>query len=723
MAPIRIMLLWHMHQPYYKDLVEDRYAMPWARLHTLKDYYGMVAILRDFPSVHMTFNLVPSLVSQIVDYAEDRAIEESYELAFKPAQELTPPEKDTLVEYAFQLNYDHLLSRYPRFLDLFRKSRGSGSEPSAARFSGMQDILDLQVLSQLAWFDELYLANDPVINALAAKQRNYTEEDKLRLRNKEVELCKLTLEEYRQASERGQIEISTSPFYHPILPLLCDTNAGAESSPGLKLPRLRFQHPEDARDQLREAIQFHESIFGKRPTGFWPSEGSVSEEALRLAMEEGFRWTATDEGVLGRSIHTYFNRNADGTVQDGHRLYRPHRLQLEDRSIDLFFRDHQLSDLVGFVYSRMDPDSAAHDLIHRIRTAASSTGGQPAVVSIILDGENAWEYYPGNGREFLRAFYGLLASEPDLEAVTPSEILSAVEPLPLPRLTPGSWINANFNIWIGAEEDNRAWDLLSDARNYFAANSGKPGLAPERVEMARRELWIAEGSDWCWWYGPEHSSPNDEEFDLLYRKHLGSIYSLLGGEAPDELATPIKRPISVGYNILPTALINPEVDGRQTTYFEWLGAGVYTPDYRSAALHESEQCIRDLYYGYNDTAIYLRLDLKPQFAESLSDFEIRVSVSQERIWRVHARIAGSQLKGVELWQDERQLPLPDQPGAAIRAAYRDIFEMALPYAALGLDPQQKISLQVSFWLDHLPVQVLPKEGWLALEMSEDVVGW
>ncbi|MGH9355913.1 MAG: glycoside hydrolase family 57 protein, partial [Terriglobia bacterium] len=588
MPPTRIMLLWHMHQPYYKDLAEDRYAMPWVRLHTLKDYYGMVAMLRDFPSVHMTFNLVPSLVSQISDYAEDRAREESYELAFKPAHELTPPEKDALVNYAFQLNHEHLLNRYNRLSELFCKSRGSGREPRAERLHELQEILDLQVLSQLAWFDEIYLASDPEINSLAGRQRNYTEEDKRQLRAKEIELCKVTLEEYRRAEARGQIEISTTPFYHPILPLLCDTNAGAESSPDITLPRLRFQHPEDARCQLREAVLFHESIFGKRPVGLWPSEGSVSEEALRLAAEEGFRWAATDEGVLGRSTHTYFHHNADGTVHDGNRLYHPHRLQIENHSIDLFFRDHQLSDLIGFVYSRMDPISAAHDLVRRIRSAARTTGEEPAVISIILDGENAWEYYPGNGREFLRAFYGLLASEPDLEAATPSEILRVSQPLPLRRLTPGSWINANFNVWIGAEEDNRAWELLAEARNYFAANAAKPGLAAENVELARRELWIAEGSDWCWWYGPEHSTANDEEFDRLYRKHLGNVYRLLGGEAPDELATPIKRCVSIECNVPPSAPVSPAVDGRPTTYFEWLGAGVYTPDYRSASLHESE---------------------------------------------------------------------------------------------------------------------------------------
>ncbi len=723
MPQTRVMLLWHMHQPFYKDLVEDRYAMPWVRLHCLKDYYGMVAMLRDFPSVHVTFNLVPSLVSQILDYAADRAHEESYELAFKPARDITPPEIEALVGYAFQVNYEHLLCRYPRFKELFEKSTGR-RKPWPERLAGLQEILDLQVLSQLVWFDELYLTGDPQISALAARGRNYNEEDKRILRKKELEIFKVTLEEYASAAARGQIEISTSPFYHPILPLLCDSQVGAESSPGLPLPRRRFRHPEDAQDQLRGAIKLHQEVFGRKPQGLWPSEGSVSEEALRIAAEEGFKWAATDEGVLGRTLHTYFHRYADGTVQDGHHLYQPRRLKLGRQAMDLFFRDHQLSDLIGFVYARMEPVAAAQDLVRRIRSVARSTGDQPAVVSIILDGENAWEYFPRNGREFLRQFYGLLVSEPGLEALTPSEILSSTQPAFLPRLTPGSWINANFNVWIGADEDNHAWDALNDARDYFSEAAGKAKLNPEQAEKARRELWIAEGSDWCWWYGPEHSTSNDEEFDVLYRKHLVNLYRLLGGRPPDELATPIKRPRAVAaYNVQPTALVKPVVDGRETTYFEWLGAGVYAPDYVSAAIHESEHYIKQLYYGYSDTSIYLRLDLNSERAGALDTFQIRVGVNEADPLRTHARIAGSKLRGLEFWRNDQQLDSARGGLVEVRAAYENIFEIAFPYAALGLTPGETTSFQVSFWHDQLPVQVLPKEGWLSLELTEELVTW
>ncbi len=733
------MILWHMHQPYYKDLVEDRYLMPWVRLHTLKDYYGMVAMLREFPSVRVTFNLVPSLISQILDYANDTAREEAYDLAFKPASNLSPSEKEKLVKYAFQINPENLLSRYPRFSELFERSKGGGTEPGVEPISGPQELLDLQVLSQVAWFDEIYLNGDPEIRALVAKQHGYTEEDKIQLRAKEVELCKVTLEEYRAASERGQIEISTSPFYHPILPLLCDTQAGADSTPGLPLPRRRFRHPEDARGQLREAVALCQKTFGRKPAGLWPSEGSVSMESLRIAAEEGFAWAGTDEGVLGRSIHTFFHRNPDGTVQDGARLYAPYRLAAGAGSIALFFRDHPISDLVAFVYSRMDPVAAAHDLLSRIRAAARSSASQSPVVSVILDGENAWEYYPGNGREFLKRFYSLLASEPDIQTMTPSEILGVSEPEPLPNLTPGSWIHANFNVWIGAEEDNRAWDLLSDARDFFSENAGQPGLDPKRVELARQELWIAEGSDWCWWYGPEHSTANDEEFDDLYRKHLSNIYRLLGGEAPDELVIPIKRPRTAGYNIPPTDFISPVVDGRETTYFEWLGAGVYMPDARSGSIHGPGGYIKQLFYGHNDTHIYLRFDLKEEFIAQRRDFQIRVNFAGERQTRLYVSVSSNVLNRVELWQNDKMINTPSGAdpadgsstgssaslltNAPVRAAYQNILELSLEFELLGLDSHHAASTQVSFWVDQLPVQALPREGWLTLEMAEDLLSW
>jgi alpha-amylase/alpha-mannosidase (GH57 family) len=715
-----LMLLWHMHQPFYKDLAEGRYTMPWARLHALKDYFGMVAILRDFPTLHVTFNLVPSLVVQIQDYAQQTALERGYEVAFKPVENLAEDDRRFLLESAFQLNQQNPLNRYPRLRELWEKLRTT-DPTTAARLFSAHDLLDLQVLSQLAWFDEIYLAGDPQIKKLVAQGRGYNEDDKSLLHLKEVEIFQKALDEYRSASERGQIEISTSPFYHPILPLLCDTNIAAESRAGVRLPHRRFQHPEDARDQLRAAIRLHQQVFGSKPRGLWPSEGSVSDEVLRLAAEEGFAWAATDEGVLGRSLRMDFSRRSNGTVEGGSELYRPHVFSSEGRCISIFFRDHQLSDLVGFVYSRMDPQAAAADLHQRIKAAGRSTAAKPAVVSVILDGENAWEYYPANGREFLKSFYGRLASDPELKAVTATEALSVTDPGLLPHVHPGSWISANFDVWIGADEDNRAWDLLAEARDFYAQNSSK--ARGKNAELAQQELWVAEGSDWCWWYGPEHSTANDEEFDLLFRKHLSNLYRMLGGFPADELAQPIKRPRTKALSVPPTGLIQPRIDGVVTSYFEWLGAGLYLPDPRSASMHGAARVWEALYYGFSPEALFLRLDLIEAFAKDHPEFEVRVNVVDNSRIRIHASIGPTGLGGLNLWKDDEPLPAPPDSGGQLQVAFQRIFELRLDYRLLGYEQHQQIRLQVSIWANALPLQVIPQEGWLSLRLTDELISW
>jgi alpha-amylase/alpha-mannosidase (GH57 family) len=715
-----LMLLWHMHQPFYKDLAQDRYTMPWVRLHALKDYFGMVAMLRDFPTLHLTFNMVPSLVAQIQDYARETAVEQAYEVAFKPVQKLTEDDRRFLLESAFQINHENLLNRYPRFRELWDKSRTT-DPATAGRLFSVQDLLDLQVLSQLAWFDEIYLDGDSQIRKLVAQERGYNEDDKSLLRHKEVEIFKRVLNEYRAASERGQIEISTSPFYHPILPLLCDTNIALESHPDLRLPRHHFQHPEDAHDQLQAAISLHQQVFGSKPRGLWPSEGSVSDEVLRLAAEEGFEWAATDEGVLGRSRQMDFGRKSDGTVEGGSELYRPHIFSSQGRRISLFFRDHQLSDLVGFVYSHMDPHAAAADLHQRIKAAGSSTASKPAVVSVILDGENAWEYYPKNGREFLKSFYSRLASDPELKALTASEALKVTDPGLLTHVHPGSWINANFDVWIGADEDNRAWDLLSEARDFYAQNRSK--AEKKNAKLAQQELWIAEGSDWCWWYGPDHSSANDEDFDLLYRTHLSNLYKMLGGLPADELAQPIKRPRTTALNVPPTGLIQPRIDGVVTNYFEWLGAGLYRPDPRFGTMHGATGVWDALYYGFSPQALFLRLDLTPAFLKAHPEFQVRVNVADNCHARIHASIAPTGVVGLNLWKDEQPLPVPQASGDQLQVAFQRIFELRLDFSLLGYDPHQQIRFQVSIWANELPLQVIPQEGWLPLGLTEELVSW
>ncbi len=587
---IRLVLLWHMHQPFYKDMVTGEYRLPWVRLHALKDYYGMVKLLDEFPHVHQNFNLVPSLVTQIQDYVSGQAHDPFFNVVAKPAEELTLSDRQFALRYLFQANPVNLIGRYPRYRELWERYRATSQRPEGPdSYFVTRDYADLQVLSQLAWFDEYFLV-EPDIAALAKKGEDFTVEDQQLVIAREREFLAKVLPAYAEAAKKGSIELSASPYYHPILPLLCDTNVGAQSSPGLNLPTRRFRHPDDASLQIQRALDSHEALFGVRSKGLWPSEGSVSEETLTLAHQQGIHWMATDEGVLGRSLEFNFSRHDGERLQaeGAERLYNIYRYEKHGTRMDLVFRDHHISDLIGFVYSGMAAQEAASHLIQKIKDSAQPVlqKGKDAVVSIILDGENAWEYYPQSGREFLRRFYDGLQRDSQIEPVTISEAIARHKKSDFGRLTrlvPGSWINANLDVWIGAPEDNRSWDLLAEARDYYDRHSHRVSAAQRKI--AWEELLIAEGSDWNWWYGPEHHSDNDRDFDELYRKHLSNVYHALEGIPPEELSTPIISGVVRPSYLPQTAYVRAQVDGLVSGYFEWMGAASFTADQRSMAMH------------------------------------------------------------------------------------------------------------------------------------------
>ena len=732
---IRVCFLWHMHQPFYKDLVSGHYRMPWTRLHALKDYFGMVELLREFPAARATFNLVPSLVAQIEEYAAGVAREAVLELARKPAEALDPQERLAALSSLFEANLENLISRYPRYRQLYDLYRLAGLSPERALpLFSTRDLADLQVLSQLAWFDELYLEADPEIGALLEKSRDYTAADQQLVARKQQELIGRILGAYREAEERGQVELTTSPYYHPILPLVCDTAVAEESHPGIRLPG-RFPHPEDARLQLERAIALHTRVFGRPPRGLWPSEGSVSDEALSLAAELGFRWAASGEGVLARSLGVGFLRDEQRIPACAPSLYGSYDFGAPGgNTLRLFFRDQHLSDLIGFVYSKMDPRQAAADLLERLRhcgRAALAEAPDP-VISVILDGENAWEYYRHSGREFLRALYHGLSSDPELRSVTFSEALELRPRGRLGHVVPGSWINANFDVWIGAEEDNRAWNLLSEAHDLFArvAQQQPPPVSPRSLETAREELLIAEGSDWNWWYGPEHHSDHAWEFDQLYCTHLANVYRSLGVPTPEALALPIGVPKLRVFAAPPTGYIHPRLDGLVSSYFEWMGAGIYSPDRRTSAMHGNRFYLRELSYGLDAENFYLRLDFTPEGMAALERTEVHLNFSAARATaRLSAWLSaapavpesGSRVVNLDLaCSTTPGISMREAPAQAREAevCLRQILELRAALDALGIRPGDRFRLQVVLWESGLPVDLLPEDGWLELDTSE-----
>jgi len=589
---VNLAILWHMHQPFYEDLATGEHILPWVRLHAIKDYWGMVAMLEEFPRVRVTFNLVPSLVRQVLAFAEDRAKDRHLELGLKPAAELTPDEARWMVANGFHAPYGRMIGPYPRYAQLhgFRIDRRSFAE---------EDLRDLQVWHKLAWMDPDLLSRDPRLVALVRKDRGFSENDKALLRSVELDVLGRVVPAYREASARGQIELATSPFYHPILPLLCDSDAHQVAQPGSARPRTRFRRPGDARLQIDRALAFHEATFGSRPAGMWPSEGSVSDQAVALMADAGLKWIATDEDILSRSLEMPMRPEL---------LYRPYRIG--ERGPVALFRDHAMSDRIGFHYQSWSAEAAAADFVEQVRSAgrrfAGAGSGEVATIPVILDGENAWEYYEGGGRPFLRALYRALSAADDIRTVTMAEAAEG-RPTALPSIFPGSWINGDFYIWIGHRDDHRAWDQLSAARDAYDQHAA--AAAAEARDRALEELLIAEGSDWFWWYGDDHSSDHDADFDDLFRRHLRNAYAALGAPIPEELfATNITT--GAGPDLLqPSGLLTVTLDGRDTSFLEWVGAAAPSLARPGGAMHEvaASPLIADIRVGTSRIGLCLRL--------------------------------------------------------------------------------------------------------------------
>ncbi len=712
-----------MHQPYYKDDITGSYILPWVRMHGIKDYYDMPALLTDFPDIHQTFNLVPSLLKQIRDYVENGATDKFLVLTLKPAAELNQADKLFLLKNSFMANWDTMIKPYPSYWALLDR-RGYSVSPddlqNATRYFTTQDYLDLQVWFNLTWFDPLFKQNDPFLKGLIRKGSGFTETEKALLIQKQREIMALIIPEYKRLAETGRIELTTTPFYHPIPPLLCDTDLAKVAAPDIHLPLNRFVHPEDAKAQVERALAYHENLFGARPTGMWPAEGSVAEDIIPLLADAGIKWIATDEGVLARSLGIHIERDFAGVMKNPEVLYKPYLAGKGDKRVSVVFRDHTLSDLIGFVYSKWDYKNAVHDLIDRLHRVRRGVSDGPHLVSIILDGENAWEYYQNDGRDFFLYLYERLSGEQGLRCVTVGEYLkehpaqSSIE-----RLHAGSWINANFRIWIGHEEDNRAWDLLAQTRDALTAYASTNG-DPAKLAKAWEEIYIAEGSDWCWWYGDDHYSENGEEFDLLFRTHLMNVYRIIGLDVPDELQISILRE---DRQALPTveltAFISPTIDGQVTNYFEWLPAGFYDVSQGGGAMHRGASIITHIYYGFDLKNMFLRIDpsgsLKDEKVSELAffinflypknrDVEIRV-VPQER--RVSAALF--------LGDNGNRL----QTAVINTVAANDIIELAVPFELLGVKPDDEIQIFVTVERSGSEVEKWPYRGYIQFKVPTD----
>ncbi|MCX7995419.1 MAG: glycoside hydrolase family 57 protein [candidate division WOR-3 bacterium] len=601
MNNLSVAFLWHFHQPIYSTPDDDILPVPWVRLHAIKDYLDMLINLQKFPEIHATFNFTPSLLIQIQEYKENRWTDRQFQLFRKRAEDLTLEERVEILKDFFLANWEKMIEPYPRYFSLLMK-RGkklvSEELPSVAESFTTDEFRDLQIWANLVWIDPIYRDE---IKELYQKGKNFREQDKDVIVNLQKKIMNSIFDEYKKAVGTGQIELTTSPLSHPILPLLINSNYAKVSNPNLEIP-FEFKHPEDAQAQIFQGIEVFEKIFGFKPRGIWPPEGGVCTDLIPILSRAGVEWIATDEEILARSINVSFKRDEHGIPNQGHQLYRPWQLD----NIKIFFRDHLLSDRIAFVYNRWDADKAVEDFVGRIKQIGGILSPvEKYIVPVVLDGENAWEYFDNDGTEFLNLLYKRLCDE-RISTTTFSKFLDEyTAPInTLSGLFPGSWIGANFNIWIGKPEDHKAWLIIKNLRDKIL----ETGLDDEEIW---KRLYYLEGSDWFWWFGDDFFAVATEIFDELFRKNALWIYKRLNAEPPHELFLPI-TPRSEIYPTQPIDCITPTIDGKLTFFYEWYNAGYLDLQRTGGTMQRFAGLFSKIFYGFDDTNLYIRFDILNQ---------------------------------------------------------------------------------------------------------------
>jgi len=713
MHDVSLAFFWHQHQPYYPDDIGRENPMPWVRLHGTKDYWGMAMLLKEVPELRATVNLVPSLLSQLSAYTESGMVDTHLRVSRLPADGLGEDDFDYLLDNFFLAHRDQMIRPYRRYYELYKK-RGFGVDPperARKRFT-KKDIMDLQVWSNLAWIHPIAFESDAELAEFRKKGRHWTEPEKQWFLDKQMQLLGQVIPLHRELQKQGQLELTTTPFYHPILPLLWDKRQARRAMPDVALPNFLDGFHEDAPEHVRRAVTFHEKLFGQKPRGMWPSEGSVCQGIIPAIADAGIHWIATDEEILSCSTDGWVSRDGNGFLRNPEMLYRPWRVEENGRQLQIVFRDHAMSDQIGFHYQRFLPQQAVDDFCGKVEAIGRATGGnaghRPTLLTIILDGENCWEYYPNGGVDFLRALYRRIIQHPK---ITPVRICDYLEQYPatdkLNHLFPGSWIQHNFGIWIGHPECNRAWDLLHQTRQYLVEQGSRNTKSAEQIRRAWEELFIAEGSDWFWWFGDSHTSAQDGLFDRLFRKHLQNVYLVLDEQPPSELARPISQGRRHELHSQPTGLLKVKINGRRT-YFEWINAGHYAcQGGRGAMAMAQEGLLEDFYFGFDLKRLMMRLDARGgPFRERLTEVDaLRVFFFEPERFEVMVTNPAQKRPSVRLYHDG--VPAVR---SGVEAAADLIFELAIPWRSLAVATDDPIQFCVELIREGQSIQRIPHEG-------------
>ncbi len=539
-----LVFLWHMHQPDYRDHTSGEFVLPWVYLHAIKDYTDMAAHFERHPNIHGVVNFVPVLLDQIEDYVAQFEAGVFRDpllrlLAEPDLDHIAVTDRDLLLTACFRSNHHNMLAPFPHYQRLHDIHTTMESKGTLAYLSGAY-LADLVTWYHLAWTGETERRSHPLLASLMSKGEYFSIDDRRQLLALIGGMLRTLIPRYRALADSGRVEISTTPHTHPLSPLLLDFTSARDTVPDAPLPAASAYPGGRSRvaAHIESAYVSHEQRFGRRPAGMWPAEGAISAAFVRQLAAAGCGWIASGQGVLNNTLQ----RAGQSTVRAACHPWT----QADAPGITLFFRDERLSDLIGFEYARWHGRDAAGHFVHQLEAIlAASPAGENPLVSVILDGENAWEHYPYNGYYFFEDLYALLDKHPNIRTTTFAERLAEsragapATATPLPGLVAGSWVYGTMSTWIGDAEKNHAWDLLCTAKQSYDLVMSSSRLSTDETAAAEHQLAICESSDWFWWFGDYNPAAAVASFDQLYRRNLANLYRCLKLDPPAQLDQPI----------------------------------------------------------------------------------------------------------------------------------------------------------------------------------------
>ncbi len=611
MKKLSLAIYWHMHQPVYE--IEGTYLMPWARLHAVKDYLDMILILERFPKLKLNFDVVPALMDTVVDYTSGKHDIHS-ELSVSDVNNMSGEEKAFILNNFFSSKFETMIYRSENYKNLYQK-RFSKDICNPDEFSS-QEISDLMALFNLVWIDSVHYNRYPRLQELWDKQYNYSLEDRVEIINIHRKIMEEIIPTYKKYVAEGRVEMTTSAYYHSILPILIDLKASTKSTLTTEGLPSNWGMIEDAKAQIKKALDRVEEIMGIRPKGFWPPELCLGPKTLSILAKEGIEWTISDEGILADSINFDFIRDFKGNLNDPYHLLKVYEYQTKTAPIDVIFRDRSIANLINFEYAGIDSKMAANDLYGKIKVMQNKLLVSPDdthLLTIALDGENCWENYQNDGNEFLNNIYSLIENDENLETVLITDyIRNDKHKKTLNKIHSGSWIDKTFQYWIGESTKNKAWNYLKETHdvyeNYAKENKDYPNL-----QVAYRELMIAEGSDWFWWYGEPNNSGQDYVFDYMYRERLKNVYIALGITPPEYLNESLITKVEMPFKH-PARMITPRMDGLFESYDDWYHSGNISM--LDGPVFRENKNVEKIHFGCDQNNVYFRLHVNKNASET-----------------------------------------------------------------------------------------------------------